>query len=104
MMNPDNSSRKEVPEDSFCSDIKETNNVNDYIINAEEADRLVYCRFGKKHIEDMIKRKNSNISCLNSVPATQSYLINVKKLIEENNIDGEKKDFSKIKSTNLGKK
>ena len=52
----------------------------------------------------MIKRKNSNISCLNSVPATQSYLINVKKLIEENNIDGEKKDFSKIKSTNLGKK
>jgi hypothetical protein len=48
------------------TDIKETTNVNDYILNAKEVDRLVYCRFGEKYITDMEKRKSSNISSLNT--------------------------------------
>jgi hypothetical protein len=32
-----------------------------------------------------------------------SYLINIKKLIEEHNIDGEKKDFKSMKTGNMGK-
>ena len=58
-MNTDNPNRGINPGDDFCPDIKETNNVNDYMMNAEDVDRLVYCRFGKKHIEQMIKHKNS---------------------------------------------
>ena len=90
-----------------CPEIKEASNMNEYMMNAKEADRLVYCRFGEKYIADMEKRKNSNISALNTPAHTAfnsaSYLINVKKLIEENNIDGEKKDFKNLKTTNLGK-
>jgi hypothetical protein len=66
------------------------------LINSREAGKLVYCRFGDKYVADLEKRRNSNISSLN-VPSmnsvSASYLINIKKLIEEHNIDGEKRDF-----------
>jgi hypothetical protein len=32
-----------------------------------------------------------------------SYLINIKKLVEEHNIDGEKRDFRQMKTGNIGK-
>ena len=40
-------------------------NMSDYIINAKETNKIVYCRFGEKYIDDLIRRKNSNISSLN---------------------------------------
>jgi len=83
------------------SDIKETNIMSDYIINAHTANRLVYSRFGEKYISDMEKRKNSNISSLAAPNLSCSYLINIKKLIDENNIDGEKKDFKNLKTSNM---
>lgn len=49
----------------------------------------------------MEKRKNSNISSLAAPNLSCSYLINIKKLIDENNIDGEKKDFKNLKTSNM---
>lgn len=52
----------------------------------------------------MEKRKNSNISSLNAPSqsfGSASYLINIKKLIEEHNIEGEKKDFKSMKTQNM---
>ena len=74
------------------------------MINAKEANKLVYCRFGEKYVNDLEKRRNSNISSLNAPSQTcgsASYLINIRKLIDEHNIDGEKKDFKSMKTTNM---
>jgi len=73
--------------------------ISDYTINASEAKRIVYCRFGEKYISDLEKRKNSNITSL-AAPnlSSASYLINIKKLVEENNIEGEKRDFKSMRS------
>ena len=38
---------------------------------------------------------------MNSVSA--SYLINIKKLVEEHNIDGEKRDFKQMRTGNISK-
>jgi hypothetical protein len=35
--------------------------------------------------------------------ASASYLINVKRLIEEHNIEGEKRDFKSMKTKSMGK-
>ena len=73
--------------------------ISDYMINAKEANRIVYCRFGEKYISDLEKRKNSNISSLNApTMSSASYLINIKKLVEEHNIEGEKRDFKSMRS------
>jgi len=51
-MNPDNANRGQVPspESQHCSDIAAANTINDYMINAKEANRLVYCRLGEKYV------------------------------------------------------
>lgn len=80
-------------------EIAPANTISDYTINASEAKRIVYCRFGEKYISDLEKRKNSNISSLNAPNlSSASYLINIKKLVEENNIEGEKRDFKSMRS------
>lgn len=96
----------EPPPVTVCPEIKEANVISDYLINAKEANRLVYCRFGDKYITDLEKRKNSNITALNTpnmTVASCSYLINIKKLVEEHNIDGEKRDFKTMKTSSLFK-
>ena len=79
--------------------------VNDYIINMNLAHHIVYCRFGDKFITDLEKRKHSNI-CQSNQPssslANASYLINIKKLIEEHNIKGDKRDFKALKTNKMG--
>lgn len=35
--------------------------------------------------------------------SSASYLINIKKLVEEHNIDGEKRDFKSMKTGQMGK-
>ena len=76
------------------------------MINAMAANRLVYCRFGDKYITDLEKRKNS-VLALSNQPHTNlsgaSYLINIKKLVEEHNIDGDKKDFKSMKTKQIGR-
>ena len=51
-MNPDNALRGQIPppESQQCSDIAPANTINDYMINAKEANRLVYCRLGEKYV------------------------------------------------------
>lgn len=102
-MNPDNANRGQIPspESQHCSDIAAANTINDYMINAKEANRLVYCRLGEKYVQDLEKRKNSNLIAINqptSNLSSASYLINIKKLIEEHNIDGERRDFKSMKT------
>ena len=48
--------------DKTPTDIAHSNTVTDYIINANHANRLIYCRFGEKYITDLEKRKNSVLS------------------------------------------
>ena len=48
--------------DRTPTDIAHSNTVTDYIINANAANRLVYCRFGEKYVTDLEKRKNSVLS------------------------------------------
>lgn len=43
------------------SDVSMTSTINDYIINMNNANHIVYCRFGEKFIHDLEKRKHSNI-------------------------------------------
>ena len=92
--------------DRTPTDIAHSNTVTDYLINANAANRLIYCRFGEKYITDLEKRKNSVLSQSNQ-PHTNlgcaSYLINIKKLIEEHNIDGDKRDFKSMKTKSMGK-
>ena len=51
-MNPDNNNKGWMPsaESQQCSDIAPANTINDYMINAKEANRLVYCRLGEKYV------------------------------------------------------
>ena len=67
---------------------------------------MVYCRFGDKYIQDLEKKKNSVLqnNGLGTNFATHSYLINIKKLIDEHNINGEKRDFKAMKSLSMGRK
>ena len=99
-MNPDNENKGQPPPPSGVeSGIAPANFISDYMLNAKEVNRIVYCRFGEKYISDLEKRKNSNISSLNAPnQSSASYLINIKKLIEDYNIDGEKRDFKSMRS------
>jgi hypothetical protein len=105
-LDPENPAR-DVPVEPTSTDIPPCTMINDYLINAKNANRLVYCRFGEKYVTDLEKRKNSNISSLNAPNAclgSASYLINIRKLIEDHNIDSEKKDFKSMKTTQINKK
>ena len=94
-LNPDNKKNNE-PLLPTSTDIPHSQTINDYMLNAREVNRLVYCRFGEKYLNDLEKRKNSNISSINQPTlnlSSASYLINIKKLVEEHNIEGERRDF-----------
>jgi hypothetical protein len=76
-------------------------------VKQEKDGKLVYCRFGKKYITNLERQLNS---CLISNPTQVSttlksatYLLNIKKLIKEHNIDSEH-NFHKLKTkTNVSK-
>lgn len=102
-LDPENAN-KDQPVEPTVSDITPASTILDYMINAKQANRLVYCRFGEKYIADLEKRKNSNISALNAPNislSSASYLINIRKLIEDHNIESEKKDFKSMKSVSM---
>jgi hypothetical protein len=108
MMNPDYDGQKlqKPPPVPSPSDIAPASNLSDYMINARDANRLVYCRYGEKMINDLERRKNSNISSANQPTqnlSSATYLINIKKLVEEHNIEGEKRDFKAMRSNQIGK-
>jgi len=66
----------------------------------------VYCRFGKDYITTLQKQQSNLINNANlSAPMRQiaTYLINIKKLVRDHNIESETKDFNKLKTTKAGK-
>lgn len=66
-----------------------------------ELERVVYCRYGRDYIPAISKQAllAANNPCL-STPGRSiaTYLINIKKLVQDHNIDSEDKNFSKLKT------
>jgi hypothetical protein len=89
------------PPSQSQSDIPPAANLSDYMMNARDAGRMVYCRYGEKYLVDLERRKNSNLSSACQPTqnlSTATYLINIKKLVEEHNIEGEKRDFRSMRT------
>lgn len=104
-MNPDNK-RSEQPPETAGTDIVAASNISEYMLNARDANSLVYCRFGEKYLADLERRQKSQLTAINqptSNLSTATYLINIKKLVEEHNIDGEKRDFKSMRTGQMGK-
>ena len=64
---------------------------------------LVYCRFGKQYMQNLEKQANSITgNGIGGVPLKfASYLINIKKLIKEHNIDSDQNMFKLKTKTNV---
>ena len=44
------------------SDISNSTTISEYIISNMHANKLIYCRFGEKYLQDIEKRKNSMLT------------------------------------------
>ena len=42
--------------------VEPTGNMSEYMVNNWQRNRLIFCRFGEKHLETLEKRKNSNLA------------------------------------------
>lgn len=76
------------------------------MLDARDSNALVYCRFGDKYLQDLQRRKSSTLSNANQPSnnlSSATYLINIKKLVEEHNIEGEKRDFKPMRTGHLQK-
>lgn len=99
-MNPDKAGNSRIRRDRGECDISDCVTISEYIIEAFHRKKLIYCRYGEKYVQDLEKRKKSSLAESNLPSqnlASASYLLNIKRLIEEHNIDAEKKDFKKMK-------
>lgn len=115
LLNPDNggpaAQRAEPtsganPQGDGPTQITAAQTIHDYMLNAREAGALVYCRFGEKYLQDMERRKNSTLSSANQPMnnlSSATYLINIKKLVDEHNIEGEKRDFKSMRTGHMQK-
>ena len=66
-----------------------------------EFQKVVYCRYGKEYIPSVgkqIQYQMSNPSMQAPVRQIATYLINIKRLVQEHNIESDDKDFSKLKT------
>lgn len=62
--------------------------------------KVVYCRFGKQYIQNLEKQINSvlnNNTQVSTSLKSATFLINIKKLIKDHNIDSEH-NFSKLRT------
>jgi hypothetical protein len=44
------------------NDISNSTTISEYIISNMHANKLIYCRFGEKYLQDIEKRKNSMLT------------------------------------------
>ena len=104
-MNPDKAGNRRCRRDCSDVDISDCITISDYIIESFYKKKLIYCRYGEKYVQDLEKRKKSSLAESNLPSqnlASASYLLNIKRLIEEYNTEGDnKKDFKKIKMDKL---
>lgn len=66
-----------------------------------EIGKVVYCRYGREYIPSVgrqISMSLSNPSLQAPVRQIATYLINIKKLVQDHNIESEDKDFTKLKT------
>jgi hypothetical protein len=78
----------------------------------EKEGKVVYCRFGRSYIINLEKQINSLLNNggngtaqLSNAIKSATYLINIKKLIKEHNIDTEHNYFQKLRTkTNVAGK
>lgn len=99
-MNPDKASNSRQRRDRGDCDISDCITISEYIIESFHKKKLIYCRYGEKYVHDLEKRKKSSLAESNLPSqnlASASYLLNIKRLIEEHNIDANQKDFKKMK-------
>jgi len=99
-MNPDKNGNHRIRRDRGECDISDCVTISEYIIDSFHRKKLVYCRYGEKYVMDLEKRKKSSLAESNLPSqnlASASYLLNIKRLIEDHNFDSEKKDLKKIK-------
>lgn len=66
-----------------------------------DLEKIVYCRYGKDYIPAITKQ--AQLAANNPVLSTPgrsiaTYLINIKKLVQDHNIDSEDKNFAKLKT------
>ena len=83
-----------------------TNNIQQYMQVMNEHGYVTYCRFGRDYITHLARQALMYINNPNlTAPMRQiaTYLINVKKLVKDHNIESESKDFNKLKTTGGGK-
>lgn len=76
--------------------------LHNYMTRMNDEGLVVYCRFGKEYITNLSKQANSisaNPSLAPPVRQIATYLINIKKLIRDHNIDSETKDFNRLSTT-----
>lgn len=103
-MNPEKAGTKRARIAAGDCDISECMAISDYIIDSYHSKKLIYCRYGEKYVTDLEKRKKSTL-CESSLPsqnlASATYLLNIKKLIEEHNVEDGKKDLKKMKMDKL---
>lgn len=103
-MNTDkNGANKKFDREAY--DYANATTISEYIINSFHSKKLIYCRYGEKYVTDLEKRKNSSLAQSNLPSqnlASASYLLNIKKLIEEHNYDADK--TNKMKSNKMDKK
>lgn len=72
-----------------------------------EQGHIVYCRFGKDYVSRIAKEQQALINMPGlTAPMKQiaTYLINIKKLIRDHNIESESKDFERLSTMRPGRK
>jgi hypothetical protein len=68
------------------------------IVRSDKDSRLIYCRFGRQYVINLEKQMNSLLNnkestTLSNTIKSATYLINIKKLIKEHNIETEHNGF-----------
>lgn len=62
------------------------------MVKAHNEGKLVYCRFGKQYLQNLERQMNSLLNSTQQVSTsakTATYLINIKKLIKDHNIESD---------------
>lgn len=78
-----------------------------YLQQMTEQGHVVYCRFGKDYVSRIAKEQQALINTPGlTAPMKQiaTYLINIKKLMRDHNIDSESKDFERLSTMRPGRK
>jgi cystathionine beta-lyase/cystathionine gamma-synthase len=78
--------------DSYGMYKPHTTYIVDDLVKAQNEGKLVYCRFGRSYIVNLEKQLSSLLTSNNQVAIsakTATYLINIKKLIKDHNIESD---------------